>query len=157
MCDAWFGDRVAASRLCFVSSARRGNRIGPLRTTDDIYLSPLRTAVICSRRRGGSELGALLIGRPIVETIGALFDRRLLARLHRRCPAHRFGPVIKRVALKAFLVLLIAFLLAACASPTDETISSPSSSQSAAAVPGEKMPDDQRYAPGAMGSSNVRW
>jgi starvation-inducible outer membrane lipoprotein len=65
--------------------------------------------------------------------------------------------VIKQVALTAFLVLLIAFLLAACTSPTDETISSPSSSQSAAPVPGEKMPDDQRYGAGPMGSSNVRW
>jgi len=65
--------------------------------------------------------------------------------------------VIKQGALTGILVLLIAFLLAACASTTDETISSPSSSQSGAAVPGEKMSDDERYAPGAMGSSNVRW
>jgi hypothetical protein len=53
--------------------------------------------------------------------------------------------------------LLIAFLFAACASPTNDTISSPSASQSGSAVPGEKMPDDQRYGPGPMGSSNVRW
>jgi hypothetical protein len=65
--------------------------------------------------------------------------------------------VIKQAALTGIPVLLIAFLLAACTSTTDETISSPSVSQSAAAVPGEKLPDDQRYAPGAMGSSNVRW
>jgi hypothetical protein len=154
--DACFGNRVAAFRLCLVIPGKRHNG-RCIRTKDDIYLSPLSTAGICSRRRGRSVLWALLIGRPIAETIGVLCDRRLLAWLHRRCPAHRFGSVIKRVALTAFLVLLIAFLLAACTSPTDETISSPSSSQSAAAVPGEKLPDDQRYAPGPMGSSNVRW
>jgi hypothetical protein len=65
--------------------------------------------------------------------------------------------VIKQGALTGILVLLIAFLLAACTSTTDETISSPSSSQSGAAVPGEKMSDDERYAPGPMGSGNVRW
>jgi hypothetical protein len=65
--------------------------------------------------------------------------------------------VIKKAALIGVLVSLIAFLLIACTSTTDETISSPSSSQSAAAVPGEKMSDDGRYAPGPMGSSNVRW
>jgi starvation-inducible outer membrane lipoprotein len=61
--------------------------------------------------------------------------------------------VIKQVAATGILVLLIAFLLAACASITEE----PSSSESGAAVPGEKMSDDQRYAPGPMGSSNVRF
>jgi starvation-inducible outer membrane lipoprotein len=65
--------------------------------------------------------------------------------------------VIKQAALTGIVILLIAFLLAACTSPTDETTSSPLSSQSAAAVPGEKMPDDGRYAPGPMGSSSVRW
>jgi len=65
--------------------------------------------------------------------------------------------VIKQGALTGILVLPIAFLLAACTSTTDETISSPSSSQSGAAVPGEKMSDDERYAPGPMGSGNVRW
>jgi len=65
--------------------------------------------------------------------------------------------VIKRAAPAGVLILLIAFLLVACTSTTDETISSPSASQSAAAVPGEKTPDDQRYAPGPMGSSSVRW
>jgi hypothetical protein len=63
--------------------------------------------------------------------------------------------VIKQAASTSVLVLLIAFLLVACTS--NETISSPSSSQSGAAVPGEKMSDDGRYAPGPMGSSNVRW
>jgi uncharacterized protein YceK len=65
--------------------------------------------------------------------------------------------VIKQVALTGVLVLLIASLLAGCTSMTSETISDPSSSQSGAAVPGEKMSDDQRYAPGPMGSGNVRW
>ena len=65
--------------------------------------------------------------------------------------------MIKQVALKGILLLLIASLLAGCTSMTNETISDPSSSQSGAAVPGEKMSDDQRYGPGPMGSGNVRW
>ena len=77
--------------------------------------------------------------------------------LHRKCRWIGSVPVMKQAALAGIPVLLIAFLLAACTSPTEETISSPSSSQSAAAVPGEKMSDDERYAPGPMGSSNVRW
>ena len=151
--DACFGTRVAAFRLRLVTPGRRrnGKRI---RTKDDIYRGPLPTSGICSRRRCRNEFWALLIRRPIVETISALCKRRRLAWLHRRCPAHRFGLVIKRVALTAFLVLLIAFLLAAC---TTATLSDPSSSQSGAAVPGEKMSDDARYAPGPMGSGNVRW
>ena len=65
--------------------------------------------------------------------------------------------MIKQVALKGILLLLIASLLAGCTSMTNETISDPSSSQSGAAVPGEKMSDDQRYGPGPMGSGNVHW
>jgi len=65
--------------------------------------------------------------------------------------------VIKKAALTGVLVLLIALLLAACSSATSDTLSGPSSSESGAAVPGEKMPDDQRYGPGPMGSGNVRW
>jgi hypothetical protein len=65
--------------------------------------------------------------------------------------------VIKQTALRGVLVLLIAFLLISCTSTTDETLSNPSSSQSGAAVPGEKMSDDGRYAPGPMGSSTVHW
>jgi len=65
--------------------------------------------------------------------------------------------VIKQAALTGVLVLLIAFLLAACTSSSTDTLSGPSSSESGAAVPGEKMPDDDRYAPGPMGSSNVRF
>ena len=68
-----------------------------------------------------------------------------------------FGLVIKQLALTAVLVLLIALLLSACASPSDETISSQSSSQSAPSVPGEKMSDDERYSPGAMGAGNIHW
>jgi len=75
--------------------------------------------------------------------------------LHQMGRAHRFRSVIKQVATTGVLVLLIAFLLGACTS--GETLSDPSSSQSGAAVPGEKMPDDERYAPGPMGSSNVRF
>jgi hypothetical protein len=65
--------------------------------------------------------------------------------------------VIKQTSLRGVLVLLIAFLLISCTSTTDETLSNPSSSQSGAAVPGEKMSDDGRYAPGPMGSSTVHW
>jgi hypothetical protein len=65
--------------------------------------------------------------------------------------------VIKQAALTGVLVLLIALLLPTCASPTNDTIASPSSAQSGAAVPGEKASDDDRYAPGPMGSSSVRW
>jgi hypothetical protein len=65
--------------------------------------------------------------------------------------------VIKKSALTGVLVLLIVFLLAACASEATDTLSGPSSSDSGAAVPGEKMSDDGRYAPGPMGSSTVHW
>jgi hypothetical protein len=65
--------------------------------------------------------------------------------------------VVKQVATTGVLVLLIPFLLAACTSPTGETLSDPSSGQSAAAVPGEKLSGEDRYAPGPMGSGNVRW
>lgn len=65
--------------------------------------------------------------------------------------------MIKHAAVMRILVLLIAFLLGACASATNDSISSPAASDSSSAVPGEKMPDDQRYGPGPMGSSNVRW
>jgi hypothetical protein len=64
--------------------------------------------------------------------------------------------VIKQTALIGVLVLFIAFLLIGCTS-TGETLSDPSSAQSGAAVPGEKMSGDERYAPGPMGSSNVRF
>jgi len=62
--------------------------------------------------------------------------------------------VIKLAALTGVLVLLISFLLIACASDTEETLlSKPSISQSSGIdVPGEKMGDDGRVSPGAMGS-----
>jgi len=63
--------------------------------------------------------------------------------------------VIKQAALTGVLVLQIAFLLGACTS--GETLSDPSSTQSGAAVPGEKMSDDERFAPGPMGSGNVHF
>jgi hypothetical protein len=65
--------------------------------------------------------------------------------------------VIKQAAATGVLVVLIALFLTACASPTDETTLSPKSSDSAAAVPGEKMSDEERYSPGPMGSSSVHW
>ncbi|HMF45900.1 MAG TPA: hypothetical protein VKE29_04440 [Candidatus Udaeobacter sp.] len=62
--------------------------------------------------------------------------------------------MIKLAALTGVLVLLISFLLIACASDTEETLlSKPSISQSSGIdVPGEKMGDDGRVSPGAMGS-----
>ncbi|HEY2681049.1 MAG TPA: hypothetical protein VGI59_06970 [Candidatus Udaeobacter sp.] len=77
--------------------------------------------------------------------------------LHQIGRAHRFRLVIKQAAPIGVLVLLIASLLAGCTSMTNDTISEPSASQSGAAVPGEKMSDDQRYSPGPMGSGNVKW
>jgi hypothetical protein len=65
--------------------------------------------------------------------------------------------VIKQTALIGVLVFFIAFLLIGCTSTSNDSLSEPSSSQSSAAVPGEKMSDDERYAPGPMGSSNVRF
>jgi hypothetical protein len=55
---AWFGNRVAAFRLCLVTPGRRRNGIDW--RTHDIYCGPLPTSVICSRRRSGNELWALL-------------------------------------------------------------------------------------------------
>ena len=66
--------------------------------------------------------------------------------------------MIKQAAPTGVLVLLdCVFARGLHVTTTDETISEPSSSQSGAAVPGEKMSDDQRYAPGPMGSGNVKW
>ncbi|HEY6155547.1 MAG TPA: hypothetical protein VIW07_17545 [Candidatus Udaeobacter sp.] len=64
--------------------------------------------------------------------------------------------MIKQATVTGILVMLIAILLTGCASPTNDTISSPSASQSGSAVPGEKM-DDDRFSPGPMGSGNVHW
>ena len=76
--------------------------------------------------------------------------------LQRKCRWIGSVSVMRQASLAGVLVLFIAFLLIGCAS-TGETLSDPSSAQSGAAVPGEKMPDDERYAPGPMGSSNVRF
>jgi len=67
--------------------------------------------------------------------------------------------VIKQTVLAGVLVLLIAFFFTSCASDTDETLlAKPSVSQSeGTTVPGEKMGDDDRVTPGAMGSTNVHW
>jgi hypothetical protein len=65
--------------------------------------------------------------------------------------------VIKRFAIRTFLFLAIIFLISACVS-RDEDVGDRSSSQSAAPVAGEKIPDEGAYAPGAPGSSgSVRW
>jgi hypothetical protein len=64
---------------------------------------------------------------------------------------------MKQTALIGALVALMALSLISCTSTTDETLARPSTSQSGAAVPGEKMSDEGRYAPGPMGSSSVRW
>ncbi len=77
-----------------------------------------------------------------------------LQRLAKQIGSHS---VIKPAALTGILALLIALLLSACSSVTDETLATPSSSESTAAVPGEHMSEDGRYAPGPMGSSSVRW
>jgi len=77
--------------------------------------------------------------------------------LHRRRLQVRSASVIKQAALTGVVVVLVAFWLSACTSPTEDTVANPSASQSTAVVPGEKMPDDDRYAPGPMGSSSVRW
>ena len=77
--------------------------------------------------------------------------------LHQRCRGHRFGFVTKQIALRGALLVSIALWLAACTSATNDTLSGPSSAQTAGAVPGEKTGDEERYGPGPMGSGNVRW
>jgi hypothetical protein len=65
--------------------------------------------------------------------------------------------VIKQAVMAGLLALLIALILSACASSGDGSTTSESGSSSAVAVPGEKASDDDRYAPGPMGSTSVRW
>jgi len=66
--------------------------------------------------------------------------------------------VTKRAGLSGILILLVAVLLSACASSGDEATTGESTSQSSAAVPGEKMSDEGRVTPGAPGSSaSVHW
>jgi len=77
--------------------------------------------------------------------------------LHQISAWLRSPAVIKRIAFPAVLLLAIAFLISACVS-RDEEVSERSGSQSAAPVPGEKIPDEGAYAPGPPGSSgSVRW
>jgi hypothetical protein len=65
--------------------------------------------------------------------------------------------VIKRIAIPAVLFITTAFFISACVS-RDEEVTERSGSQSAARVPGEKIPDEGAYAPGPPGSSgSVRW
>jgi len=65
--------------------------------------------------------------------------------------------VIKRIAIPSVLFLAVTFLISSCIS-RDEEVSERASSQSAAPVPGEKIPDEGAYAPGPAGSSgSVRW
>jgi hypothetical protein len=66
-------------------------------------------------------------------------------------------PVMKRFALRAVFLLGAIFLLQACAS--NEVTSEQSNSQSAAPVPGEKLPGEGIGAaagPGGAGA-NVHW
>jgi len=77
--------------------------------------------------------------------------------LHQTGCGLRSPAVIKRIAIPAVLFLAVTFLISACVS-RDEDVSERSSSQSAAPVPGEKIPGEGTYAPGAAGSSgSVRW
>jgi hypothetical protein len=65
--------------------------------------------------------------------------------------------MIKRLALAAASFLAVAFLISACASPSEVMTEQPSS-RSGAPVPGETIPDDGSFAPGTGGSSaSVRW
>ena len=156
--DACFCNDVAAFRLCLVTPGRCRNRICTNRTTDDKYCSPLRPSVICSRQRR-NELCPLrwVLNWDALETMGAVLESHVLGLVASEMSPHRFALVIKQAAPTGVLVLLIVSLLAGCTSMTNDTISDPSSSQSGAAVPGEKMSDDQRFAPGPMGSGNVKW
>jgi hypothetical protein len=77
--------------------------------------------------------------------------------LHQTAQRLRSPAVTKRFALPAVLFLAIAFLISACVS-RDEEISEQSGSQSAARVPGEKIPDEGAFTPGPPGSSgSVHW
>jgi hypothetical protein len=77
--------------------------------------------------------------------------------LHQTAWRLRSLAVTKRFALPAVLFLAIAFLMSACVS-RDEEISEQSISQSAATVPGEKIPDEGAFTPGPPGSSgSVHW
>ncbi len=93
----------------------------------------------------------------------SIFAAAVTAKLTGRQRLHQPGrrlsslAVTKRLALPAVLFLAIAFLISACVS-RDEEISEQSGSQSAARVPGEKIPDEGAFTPGPPGSSgSVHW
>jgi hypothetical protein len=78
-------------------------------------------------------------------------------RLHQPGRRLRSLAVTKYFVFAAVLFLAIAFLISACVS-RDEDISERSSSQSAATVPGEKIPDEGAFSPGPPGSSgSIHW
>ena len=80
------------------------------------------------------------------------------ARLASNIAVFRFVPMIKRFAQCALFFLAIVFLISACASPDEATTTEHSTSQTTATVPGERMSDDGRYAPGPLGSAgSVHW
>ncbi len=159
MWDAYFSNGVPAFRLCLLTRGRCGKGIRTNGSTHGYFRRPFLTSVICSRRRGNElrSLWRLVNWGAHARTAGAVFNSCISGWLHRRYGPHRFGSVIKEAGPTGVVILLIASLLASCTSMTNDTISDPSASQSGAAVPGEKMSDDQRYAPGPMGSGNVRW
>ncbi len=98
-------------------------------------------------------------GRELVSIFLATFPAKITGRqnLHQISAWLRSPAVIKRIAFPAVLLLAIAFLISACVS-RDEDVTERSGSQSAAPVPGEKIPDQGAYAPGPPGSSgSVRW
>jgi len=65
--------------------------------------------------------------------------------------------VFKRFAVYGVLFLTSGILISGCVS-RDEDVTEQSSSQPAATVPGEKIPDQGNFSPGAPGSSgSVHW
>jgi hypothetical protein len=65
--------------------------------------------------------------------------------------------MIKRVAVPISSLLAVAFLISACASPTEEVTEQPSS-QGVVPVPGEKIPGEDTLPPPTGGpSAGVRW
>jgi starvation-inducible outer membrane lipoprotein len=62
----------------------------------------------------------------------------------------------QRFALRTVLFFVIALLLSACAT-SEDTLTGESVSQSGTPVPGEKMSDDQKFAPSGPAGGSVRW
>jgi hypothetical protein len=65
---------------------------------------------------------------------------------------------MKRLAIDVLLFAATVFLLNACASGGG-VVSESSATQSAASVPGEKLPDEPTVVPGGLGSpsAGMRW